>query len=80
MESWKVLFAVYGLISYSDVFGGRHWTKFCIPFADHPMPQEQVIIPMKKCIEQHNDVGEKDDPEPNKNWTGDRASPDPPDR
>jgi hypothetical protein len=32
----KIFFVVYGIATYTDVYGTRHWTKFCQPIIHPP--------------------------------------------
>jgi len=66
----KFYFAVYGSLAYSDIFGYRHRTSFCMSFIDHPLPLGSGGLPVRRCIEKMNDVDNGDEESgPTNDWT-----------
>lgn len=66
----KFYFAVYGTLAYSDIFGFRHRTGFCMTFIDHPLPPEKRGLPTRRCIEKMNEVDNSDEENgPTNDWT-----------
>jgi len=58
IQSNSVVIWVFGAVSYSDIFGAHHWTKFCVRFSPGLQPRTVVC-------EQHNDVGDYEGPRDN---------------
>jgi hypothetical protein len=48
----KYYFALYGFVTYDDMFGVHHWTSFCSHFSGDPT----LLIESRACIDTYNDA------------------------